>query len=107
MLCSKIHCQHVFKLKLFSWKFSPPQPQEAVLLLQGYLAHKKQPPPSGPPYGSRLIAALRFLGGGHFLTGEGPLHCGSMVGSIKNAGALQLNNAAEDPLKQRGLGFSN
>ena len=37
-------------------------PQEAPMSLQGYLAHKKPPPPLGPPYGRRHRATVRSYG---------------------------------------------
>ena len=48
MLCSKLHCQKFFKLKLCSYKIRHILPVVQHITLQGYLAHKKQPPPQEP-----------------------------------------------------------
>ena len=41
--------------------------------VQGYLAHKKLPPPLGPPYGPRHML-LQVPKGGRFLMSEVPLY---------------------------------
>ena len=47
--------------------------------LQGYLAHKKQPPPPGPPQDPRYSPTVRVLGEGVLIMSEEPLypHCRS------------------------------
>ena len=47
--------------------------------LQGYLAHKKQPPPLGPPYDHRCVVPLQGPRRGVFLMSELPLWCGARV----------------------------
>ena len=48
-------------------------PAETRKPLQGYLAHKKQPPPLGLPQGPRHWATVGFNGGG-VLMSEVPLY---------------------------------
>ena len=74
--------------------------------LSGVPRSQENAHPLGPAYGPSQIAIPGSQGYGRFLMSEKPLHCGSMVGSIKNAGALQLRNAADTSSKNPRPFFS-
>ena len=58
---------------------SPPPPSKALSSLQGYLAHKKAPPPR------TLQDPMVVVGGGRFLKTEIPLQVGSLRGGPTEA----------------------